>query len=445
MKINNSKYLEIVTLVLLIFLMVFSRSLTGLYLFGFRLGELIIGFGIFLSIFLVFNFFINKKNKHKLLNKYYLVLLILFLLSFFVNRGDLNSLYSFKSSSYIWTVSFIFLGIYLSNVLQNKNFQYIIVSIPIVIYILGTIHYPIFLQNFFINNSDKFEFQKASDLLIAVLISLLIAKTTLLSKKNYIYYLFSLIGLFIPLFLFMSKGSLIAFIFYCVFEIVLNINFLKKNIKSVFFGLIISSMFFSFSTLNIWGDFSFSKPQNLFGLLDDSSSLTISDKFVDLYKTKALDFEHPDKILYIIDGRIYSNDVTSNWRLQIWQDVIEDLIKKNKILFGYGYNEIIPAMDDVERRGTDGTNENVHNYFINILARGGLVQVLFIIFIYIKIINKYFSNQEKLYAIQFVITVLLVSFFDSSMESVRFPLIFYFFSGSFLHQNIKNRNTYNGL
>ena len=79
MKINNSKYLEIVALVLLIFLMVFSRSLTGLYLFGFRLGELIIGFGIFLSIFLVFNFFINKKIKHKLLNKYYIVLLILFL------------------------------------------------------------------------------------------------------------------------------------------------------------------------------------------------------------------------------------------------------------------------------------------------------------------------------------------------------------------------------
>ena len=64
------------------------------------------------------------------------------------------------------------------------------------------------------------------------------------------------------------------------------------------------------------------------------SDLTIGDKFADLYKTKALDFEHPDKILYIIDGRIYSNDVTSNWRLQIWQDVIEDLIKKNKILFG---------------------------------------------------------------------------------------------------------------
>ena len=90
---------------------------------------------------------------------------------------------------------------------------------------------------------------------------------------------------------------------------------------------------FSFSTLNIWGDFSFQKPQNLFGLLEDSSDLSIGDKFADLYKTKALDFEHPDKILYFIDGRIYSNDVTSNWRLQIWQDVIEDLIKKEQNTF----------------------------------------------------------------------------------------------------------------
>ena len=50
---------------------------------------------------------------------------------------------------------------------------------------------------------------------------------------------------------------------------------------------------------------------------------------------------------------------------------------------------------DVERRGTDGTNENVHNYFINILARGGLVQVLFFMFFYIKIINKYFQIKKS--------------------------------------------------
>ena len=205
-------------------------------------------------------------------------------------------------------------------------------------------------------------------------------------------------------------------------------------------------LFFSFSTLNIWGDFSFTKPQSLFGLLDNSSELNIADKFVDLYKTKAIDFEHPDKIIYLIDGRVYSNDVTFNWRLQIWQDVIYDLTTKNQIIFGYGYNEIIPAMDDVERRGTDGTNENVHNYFINILARGGLLQLSFFIFAYYLVIKNYFKNKEKLYASQFLVSVLVVSFFDSSMEYVSFPIIFYTISGCFIYDNyIKNRKTNIGL
>ena len=49
---------------------------------------------------------------------------------------------------------------------------------------------------------------------------------------------------------------------------------------------------------------------------------------------------------------------------------------KKSIYFGYGYEEIIPAMDDVERKGTDGTNEHVHNY-LNITARGGSMQLSF--------------------------------------------------------------------
>ncbi|MCH1613056.1 MAG: O-antigen ligase family protein, partial [Flavobacteriales bacterium] len=187
----------------------------------------------------------------------------------------------------------------------------------------------------------------------------------------------------------------------------------------------------------IWGDFNFSKPQSLFGLIENSSELTIADKFADIYRNKALDFEHPDKLIYLIDGRIYSNDVTSNWRLQIWQDVINDLFIKNKIFFGYGYNEIIPAMDEVERRGTDGTNENVHNYIINILARGGLAQLAFFIYAYIQTVNKFFIKKEKLYAIQFLLTVMIVSFFDSSMESVRFPVIFYSVSGFFIQNSLK--------
>ena len=437
MKNRISKILENIAFITIVMLMIFARPLTGFYLFGFRLGELLVGFGILLAFLLIVNYLVNNEYKHKELNGYFLILLFLFFISLFFNTGNILNLYTYKSSSYIWTIPYLFLGIYFFNLINRKYFQYVFVAIPILIYIFGTINYPIIFINFFVENSDKFEFHKASDILLVVLTGLIVARTKLLNKKKYAIYFFSITGLFIPLFLYMSKGSLLAFIFFFLFEIVLNFKFLKTNIKQFILSIVIGSLFFSFSTLNIWGDFSFTKPQSLFGLLDNSSELTIAEKFVDLYKNKAIDFEHPDKLIYFFDGRVYSSDVTTNWRLQIWQDVIHDLTIKNQIFFGYGYNEIIPAMDDVERRGTDGTNENVHNYFINILARGGLLQLSFFIFAYYQVIKRYFKNKEKFFASQYLISILIVSFFDSSMESVRFPIIFYTIAGCFLYNNHK--------
>ena len=39
-------------------------------------------------------------------------------------------------------------------------------------------------------------------------------------------------------------------------------------------------------------------------------------------------------------------DPTTDWRLDIWQDVFYDLKDKNRLLTGYGYKEIIPVMLD---------------------------------------------------------------------------------------------------
>ena len=79
--------------------------------------------------------------------------------------------------------------------------------------------------------------------------------------------------------------------------------------------------------------------------------------------------------LYIVDGRIYSDDGNANWRLQIWQDVIHDSIQKKNYIYGIGYKDKIPAMDDPSRSGYDGTNENVHNFLINNYARGGIIHL----------------------------------------------------------------------
>ena len=49
---------------------------------------------------------------------------------------------------------------------------------------------------------------------------------------------------------------------------------------------------------------------------------------------------------YLLKKRLYSADGNLNWRLQIWQDVAKDL-NTSPVLryFGYGYKNIIPAMD----------------------------------------------------------------------------------------------------
>ena len=78
---------------------------------------------------------------------------------------------------------------------------------------------------------------------------------------------------------------------------------------------------------------------------------------------------------------------------------MRDLNNDNRFLRGYGYNEIIPAMDLVHRRGTDGTNENPHNFIFYILARGGIIQLLLFAAFYIQLLKleyKIFLNKKKI-------------------------------------------------
>ena len=109
MKNRISKALEFTSFITILMLMIFSRSLTGLYLFGFRLGELLVGFGIFLAFLLSINHLINKEYRYKELNKYFLIILLLFFISLFFNNGNILNLYTYKSSSYIWTIPYLFL------------------------------------------------------------------------------------------------------------------------------------------------------------------------------------------------------------------------------------------------------------------------------------------------------------------------------------------------
>ena len=135
----------------------------------------------------------------------------------------------------------------------------------------------------------------------------------------------------------------------------------------------------------------------------------------------------------------------ADWRLQIWQDISRDIfwyadystnskgtvIRDQKQprydLFyrGFGYNEKLPAMDFSERSGTDGTNENPHNFLIYSLGRGGLFNLLLFSTFHLSIIVYFYKRDKSFKTLLFLIPVLMTSFFDASMESVRFPFVYY--------------------
>jgi O-antigen ligase len=138
--------------------------------------------------------------------------------------------------------------------------------------------------------------------------------------------------------------------------------------------------------------------------------------------------------LYFDDGRLYSTEGNLNWRLEIWQDVIFDLNDKDILLTGYGYDSVIPAMERPDRQGLMSydkeqgnsmiVNENVHSYIVNILARGGLIQVVLIILFYLMLLYT-IPPKRREHMLQFLIPFLLCSMFDIGMEGVQYPILFF--------------------
>ena len=175
--------------------MVFTRSFMGLYFFGFRLGELVVAFGLILILLNLFRF--NLIDFKKI--SYLLFSLILsFFISLFVNGGNILDTYTFKSSSYIWMFGYFWMGYFIfKNLDINNIFLTGLILIPVIIYIFNSGNYPDFIINFFKRNSDKFQFIKGSDVLIAFIFCIFLLKKYLKSKTYYITYL-NLMGSLLP-------------------------------------------------------------------------------------------------------------------------------------------------------------------------------------------------------------------------------------------------------
>ena len=429
----RAKYIFSFIIHAIIFLsLFFSRPVVGIYLFDYRLGEILILLSLLFSLLILFTptkYFFELKNNY--LIYIYKLVITYFILTLFLRETSILDPYTFRSSSYIWTVSFLFFGYYfLSKFNFDKLTSWALLAILPSIYIISTGNYPNFIIDFFISFSDKFVFIKGSDLTIALISCTLLLNVLLKNEKLKIIYFFGIISLFLPLLLFNSRASFVAATIYLILSLPYFIPAIRKNYIIFFVSVAISIPLFIFSGYRVYGNFSFEKDPEV------SRIQEITDTFGGISDQKNT---RDSLLFYFEDGRLYSGDPTTDWRLDIWQDVFEDLGNKNLVLKGYGYKEIIPVMKDPSapgRLGRDGLNENVHNYFVNILARGGLPNVLFFIALHLLLIQTYVKKNSNYKILIYVFPLMLLANFDATMEGVNFPLIFYSFYGYFIRKGL---------
>ena len=442
----NKKFIKPLYLVFFSLVVLFGRSFTGIYILEYRLGELMVGFLILVGIWILIYPAKNQPSYFGLTNTYiHKLILANFVISVLLTQGSFVNTYTYQSSSYIWTLGFLLLGVtILKDFNLSKNNIYIFASFLPALYVLSSVKFPKFIMDFFINYSDKFDFVKASDLLIVfVATNFLMSLVYKNNKNDFVYFILSSAA-YLPYLLFKSKGAFFPAVIFIFFNLYYFIKFMKKNKTFSFVIILISIFTFLISTFHIYGNFNFTKEgQENF----DDISLTDTSSVVSNL-SMLLEEKNTSQIFasfYIIDGRLYSQEQMADWRLQIWQDISRDIfwyadystnskgtvIRDQKQprydLFyrGFGYNEKLPAMDFSERSGTDGTNENPHNFLIYSLGRGGLFNLLLFSTFHFSIIVYFYKRDKSFKTLLFLIPVLMTSFFDASMESVRFPFVYY--------------------
>ena len=85
----------------------FVRTFMGIYIFNLRIGEIAVGFSLVISFVLIIYFLIVRKDsfiQYKLAINFGLIILSFFIV-LIISGSQIFDLYTYKSSSYIWTTS----------------------------------------------------------------------------------------------------------------------------------------------------------------------------------------------------------------------------------------------------------------------------------------------------------------------------------------------------
>ncbi len=429
MKSVLKNYLKVIYFLVPIFIFLmftFVRTFMGIYIFNLRIGEIAVGFSLVISFVLIIYFLIVRKDsfiQYKLAINFGLIIFSFFIV-LIISGSQIFDLYTYKSSSYIWTTSIFFLGILYykySSVDMDKILVKLLNPVLFVAYLMQVFIIPDSLVNFFLSISDKFEPHKGSDL------TLLFVITFLLNDKYYknhrffstYYVLFS--SLYLPFLYYKSRASFIAVFLFIIFQFLKNRNIYFKQTSLLKIALILVVSVIIFLQSVFWV-----RQSGIIVIYEARENVV---KLVE-HRTKTFVKESPG-LFWISDGKLRTADGNLMWRLDIWQDIIYDLSDNDKVLFGYGYDDIIPVMkwENGYRLGLDGLNEHVHNNWFNIFARGGLFQLIFYFLFYYFIVSIFYKKKKNLEILFLILPILFVSFFDSSMENSHFPILYYFFLG----------------
>lgn len=387
-------------------ILVFGRNFTGLYIFNYRVGEIIVGIQILLTHYIIFS--ASSKN----LKYIHGLLLILFYLKLYYIILDLNDFYIFRFSSTLWSFSMFSLG-YKYNINKKTYFKILSISLML-LFILNYIYYPNFLLEFFSAYSDKFDFTKPSDLLLIFCLTNFIA-FKIYNFKTFIT-IFSISSFFyFPIFINQSRGTFIAIVI-TSFYITSNLLIKKFKIKSnLLTPLVLVLVLVIFIIL----------------FINSLQTSTFSNIQIPS-KNFSIEFEKIDQnlgLFYLDRGYLISSDQDINWRLVLWQTTLKDMYKEKLLIYGYPINRQLPIFNHPYYKTTNLENFNLHNFIIQFFAYFGSIGLIILIIFFIEITKMYYKKYKSLDLAFLIIPVFLVSFFDSSMESVRFPFLFFYSLG----------------
>ena len=166
LKLSNLKFLN---LIFVLILFIFGRVFMGLNIFTLRLGEILIGISALFFIYFLVKDLVNFKNLSKEDKNITIIFALIashtgYLLLFY--GYEFFNLYPFKASSYIWVLGFFYVG-------RNSNYDFSskksLVSICLALvlsYFSSIFGITNEYQDMILRYTDKFDYLKASDLII---------------------------------------------------------------------------------------------------------------------------------------------------------------------------------------------------------------------------------------------------------------------------------------